>query len=362
MKTASSESIAKHLDGRQDEILQAYWRRLLESGSILLRDPEILSALYRQACQTISACIEVLYSEGVLVGGTMPDARELVSSGRTYRHLHPTETLRASSMLYDVVMDELDQNTIVHRDAHSLILAGRTLHQTIMWRMEAMTTGYDAFLYRRFKEGYVAERYRLARDIHDRVSNSMSACLRSLELFEFYENRDDSAARENFERARSTLLESMSGMHRVISDLRHRSPIENLGTGLQKFLDSAQAGDHVAVTVTGNECWLSAEYREELFLIVREALRNSLAHSGGNRASVRVDVTPHYARAVIEDEGSGFDVRSVQQSGQDHGLSAMRERTEELGGRLTLTSALGEGTVIDVLVPLPECECDRAAS
>ncbi|GGW55676.1 sensor histidine kinase [Streptomyces xantholiticus] len=357
MKTASAVQIAEHLNEHKEDILAVYWERLRNSPSVLLRDPEVLSALRRQAAQTLSICADVLYSEGAFLDGIEPEPRELVAAGRTFRHLHPTETLRAASLLYDVVMDEL---TPMAGDPYSLTLAARTLHQTMMWRMEAMTTGYDAFLYRRFKEGYVAERFRLARDIHDHVSNSMTACLRSLELFEFHEGRNDTVARTNFERARSTLLESMSGMQRVIFELRHTSPLEQLGTSLQKFLNSVQGGNHITATVTGNECWLSPEYREELFLIVREALRNVLAHSGTAHAAVRVDVTPHHARAVIEDEGIGFDVPSVLNTGQDHGLSAMRERTEELGGRLTLTSAPGEGTVIDVLVPLPECECDRA--
>jgi signal transduction histidine kinase len=109
-----------------------------------------------------------------------------------------------------------------------------------------------------------------------------------------------------------------------------------------------------SIRLTGNECWLSRDCRDQLFIIVREALRNSLAHAGDATVAVWVDVTARNVHAVIEDNGTGFNTTTTERSGEAHGIASMRERTTMLGGTLTLSSTLGAGTVIDIRVPLPE--------
>lgn len=353
-------SPADFLEGRRSEILQAYRRRLRDVGSALERDPDACQELERQASQVVTVCVATLRRSGAVPNDIASDPSELIRAGRALRHLHPIEALRASSLLFETVMDELTVGLRDHQGSIDLLdAAARALNHGVQQWAEAMATGYDAFLYRRFKDGHSAERRRLAREIHDHVSNSMSAGIRNLELYEIHRDGDPEAAHSRFEQARSMLVESMSNMHNMISELRMTNPMDSVATGMQTFLDSVQESGTVDMRVTGNECWLSTEYRDQIFIIIREALRNAFTYSQAEKVAVRLDITPHQVRAVIEDEGVGFDVERVLGTGRAHGLTSMRERVELLGGRLRLASRPQFGTLIDLLIPLPDCQCDR---
>jgi two-component system, NarL family, sensor kinase len=87
-----------------------------------------------------------------------------------------------------------------------------------------------------------------------------------------------------------------------------------------------------------------------LYRVCQEALTNIASHAGANRVTVRLVATPETVQLIVSDDGHGFDPSSV---GDDrHGIVGMRERVEMLGGSLETESGPGEGTRIDVTVPL----------
>jgi signal transduction histidine kinase len=92
--------------------------------------------------------------------------------------------------------------------------------------------------------------------------------------------------------------------------------------------------------------------RDEVFLIVREAVRNALNHGAPAEVVVTLAVTPHELRASVRDDGVGF---STQDDPPAHGLGlpAMRERAELVGGTIAISSGPG-GTHVQLVVPLPE--------
>ncbi|MFD4532999.1 sensor histidine kinase [Kitasatospora sp. NPDC058397] len=357
---AAVTSAADYLDSRRADILRTYRAGLREIGSVLDSQEDTWQELERQAGQVISVCVATL-ARGVPVPDRVAsDPLELINAGRAVRHLHPIEALRANSLLFDVIMAETTKALDRHPNSEDLLgTMAHVLNRSVNQRAEAMMTGYDAFLYRRFKDGHLAERRRLAREIHDHISNSVSAALRGLELYEIYRDNAPTVAADRFDQARAVLLEALSAMHSTIAELRMFNPPGTVASGLQTFLASVQNGGMVDIRVTGNECWLPGEHREQIFVIIREALRNIFAHSHATRATVRLDVTPHCARVVIEDEGVGFDVATVLAQGRSHGLASMHERTELLCGRMRLASVPDVGTVIDLSIPLPPCECDH---
>lgn len=357
-----SMSPAERLEHRQREIIREYRYRLKECQSPLEHDTDAWLHLKRHAGDMLGVCIATLRDGRIVDDDMRSDPYELMEAGRVFRHLHPTEVLRASSLLVEVATDAISRAVEGYTNAVPLFsLAVQALNRSAQRRAEAMATGYDAFLYRRFKEGHAGERRRLAREIHDHVSNNLSAVLRNLELYEVYAGCDPVIARDRFGQARSLLLEALAGMHTTISDLRLLNPADGLASGLRSFLQAIDETEKVDIRLTGNECWLSLDYREQVFVIVREALRNALTHGGDTKVTVRIDVTPYRVRVVIEDRGTGFDVEAAERSGRIHGIASMRERAELLDGSLALASRVGLGTVIEVQIPLPECECDREA-
>jgi signal transduction histidine kinase len=88
----------------------------------------------------------------------------------------------------------------------------------------------------------------------------------------------------------------------------------------------------------------------EAFLIIREAIRNALTHGDPGTLLIDIILAPHELHAWVEDDGCGFLLGAVSAG---IGLSSMRERAALLNGRLAVASTLGQGTQLELLIPLP---------
>ena len=91
--------------------------------------------------------------------------------------------------------------------------------------------------------------------------------------------------------------------------------------------------------------------REQLFLVLREAVRNAVFHSGTGRVSVAVEVEGERVVGVVEDEGRGFEPAAVEGGGRG-GLALMAQRASLVGGTCSVYSAPGGGTRVEASFPL----------
>ncbi len=96
---------------------------------------------------------------------------------------------------------------------------------------------------------------------------------------------------------------------------------------------------------------LPAAQEEALLRVAQEALHNALRHSGAAHVDVVLEKNGQGARLRITDDGSGFDPKTVRRAGRHLGLVSMRDRAGGAGGRLTVESAPGKGTTIEMEVP-----------
>ncbi len=95
---------------------------------------------------------------------------------------------------------------------------------------------------------------------------------------------------------------------------------------------------------------LAPAEREALLMIAAEALTNAAKHGRADRVLVTLTGGRH-VKLTVRDSGCGFDVRAVKPtSTSGFGLRSMRERAEGVGGRLRLTSAVGQGTLVEVMI------------
>ncbi|WP_079126544.1 sensor histidine kinase [Streptomyces sp. ERV7] len=109
----------------------------------------------------------------------------------------------------------------------------------------------------------------------------------------------------------------------------------------------------VRLEAAGDERLLADADRRELLLVVREALRNSFRHARADHITVALRFTRRSAHATVIDDGIGFDTERLLFPGHRcPGLRSMADRTDGLGGRLTVESVPGNGTRIDVHLPL----------
>jgi signal transduction histidine kinase len=96
---------------------------------------------------------------------------------------------------------------------------------------------------------------------------------------------------------------------------------------------------------------LDAGLENTVYQIAQEALNNMLKHSAATYVTLRMSMNERDLRVEIKDDGKGFDPASAAQTA-GLGLDSMRERAAQLGGSLSITSKPGQGTRIQLIVPL----------
>ena len=98
---------------------------------------------------------------------------------------------------------------------------------------------------------------------------------------------------------------------------------------------------------------LPPDFRHNIFLIAKEALTNALKHASAKEVHVQAKISANGLEIIVQDNGKGFDMNMPSEEGRRHGLGNMQQRAENLGGKLTCQCSPAEGTVIQLVVPLP---------
>jgi signal transduction histidine kinase len=197
------------------------------------------------------------------------------------------------------------------------------------------------------------ERRRIARDLHDEIIQTLILVIRRLESLVGRSSEVDQELVAAVELVRKTLQD----VRRSVRDLRPPA-LDHLGlrAALGGLIDQLQhrEGIDAALSVEGEARRLAPEIEVTLFRIAQEALNNVRRHAAASRATVRLAFGPDAVQMVIEDNGRGFAVSEGEQGlvGRDRwGLIGMQERARALGGRVTIQSEPGQGTLVVVDVP-----------
>jgi PAS domain S-box-containing protein len=194
------------------------------------------------------------------------------------------------------------------------------------------------------------ERKRISRELHDRVAHAMAVAHQSLELHEALKRTDPEAARAKMGLAKETTVEAMSLTRNLAQELRGAEAKDDFSTALSSLLDAAvPPGVERALSVEGEEARVPPHAREQLFVILREGVRNAVSHSGASRIDVGVRVCSEEVVGSVEDNGRGFAEGEVP---VNVGMRSMRERAQLLGGTLEVSSEPGAGTSVRISMPL----------
>jgi PAS domain S-box-containing protein len=205
----------------------------------------------------------------------------------------------------------------------------------------------------------LAERSRLARELHDSVTQSLySVTMYAEAAARLLTTGREATAAEYLRDARDTAQEALREMRLLIFELRPPALEEGGLTGaLQARLDAVEkrAGVQAELRVAGVESmaeaeWLPLAVQQELYQIVQEALNNSLKHAAADHLQVCLQVTANAVRLEVVDDGIGFNPTTAEATG-GLGLPGMRERVQHIGGQLRINSAPGQGTTVSVEVP-----------
>jgi signal transduction histidine kinase len=204
----------------------------------------------------------------------------------------------------------------------------------------------------------VEERERLARELHDSVTQALySVNLYAEAARRAIESGKQDAALNNMDQVRTMAREAVVDMRLLIFELRPPAlEEEGLAAALQARLDSVEtrAGLETALQVEG-ERRLPPAVEQELFWITQEALNNVVKHAQAREVTVRLELGGEEVGLEVRDDGVGFDLTEAGRSG-GMGLGSMQERVARVGGELAIESASGEGTRVTVRVKVPRTE------
>jgi signal transduction histidine kinase len=205
---------------------------------------------------------------------------------------------------------------------------------------------------RRVVQAQELERTRLARELHDETGQALTSILLGLKSLEDRADTDD--GRDAVTELRDLVVSTLQDVRRLAVELRPAA-LDDFGLvpAIERLRDTVeeQGGFSVEVQSPLGNTRLPAETETALYRIVQEALTNVLKHAAATRVLVRLSRSEKTVALVVQDDGKGFEQESVRDGGL--GLVGMRERVGLLGGRLTVESSEGGGTLLKAEVPLP---------
>ena len=206
----------------------------------------------------------------------------------------------------------------------------------------------------RLVEAEEAERRRLARELHDRVGQSLTALAINLSIVRQKISAATSTdVSKRLDDSRSLVDEVVAQVRDVMAALRP-SVLDDYG--LPAALEwtagrfEERTGNVCSVVASEAERRLAAPVETALFRIAQEALTNAARHAGSCSVEISLEITADLARLTVADDGGGYDATAIPPGRM--GLAGMRERAEGVGGRLEVAATLGSGVVVVAEVPL----------
>jgi signal transduction histidine kinase len=214
----------------------------------------------------------------------------------------------------------------------------------------------NVYLYKRAEEAAVVEeRHRLARELHDSVTQAIYSLTLFTEAGLRLLHADDlSRIEELLHHLNDTSQQALREMRLMLHKLRPPDLEEEGFVGaLQQRLDEVETRANVEarLLLVGDLDELPGIVEEHLYRIAQEALNNALKHSTAALLKIQVTADENDITLEIRDDGQGFDVEEARAKG-GMGLQNMAERVESLGGDLRIASAPGEGSTVTVKIDL----------
>ena len=202
----------------------------------------------------------------------------------------------------------------------------------------------------------LAERTRLARDLHDGVAQTLAGISLQIDAAARHFARSPAAAAPHLTLAQTWMHRGQLELRRSIWDLRSRELEQfDLSQALRRSAESMTEGTPIRVEaeVLGPAVRMDEVIEENLLRIAQEALANVMKHSAASLVRITLQYEPHRVTLVVADNGHGFSPgKSDRERNRQFGLLGMSERAKRLNGWLEVLSRPGEGVRIRTILPL----------
>jgi signal transduction histidine kinase len=279
--------------------------------------------------------------QGYVVAAAFCAAPTVVFLARTH---DPSTALRVvvpigvASMLFSFVIATAVNRIIQRSDERARLIAELEASRAEVARLSRAA-------------GIAEERQRLAGEIHDTVAQGLSSVVILVQAAEAAFGTDEEAARQHLAMAERTARENLAETRAIVAAL---TPAPLAGASLAEALRrtaerfGAQTGVRVAVDASGEPRPLPTPVEVVLLRAAQEGLTNAHRHGGAGRVDLTLTFGTSDVCLEICDDGRGFDAGAATQG---YGLAAMRGRTEQVGGALSIRSGPSVGTVLRLAVP-----------
>jgi signal transduction histidine kinase len=344
---------ARILEERFWEIFEDYEDRLREMKSLLVvgdgTTPEQLEA---NARSVLRRAAKVLRGEERSLLAVEEEIYRNIESSEEPLNPHPDESFRAGVALCKAAVTVVVKNLMPGVPSEKIAGIALAVQEIIMDRVSRMVmASYVDYLLTKVKETQFEERRRYSRELHDRLAHHMTVVTQSLDLYKAFRGSDAERAERRFDLAQESARESLDLMHEFAKELRLSETSDGLRIALENLMRiSVPEGVHYEVSVEGEEEHLPDYVRDQFYMVLREGVRNAVAHSGSDRIEVKVGITPQHVTAQVRDHGVGLDPEDGTTEGM--GLSSMEERVSLLGGSFELVPESGGGAMAEVVLPL----------
>jgi signal transduction histidine kinase len=243
--------------------------------------------------------------------------------------------------------------SLAHRQAN--YFTGARVDLLMTFAHQAAIAIENARLYEQVRElAALEERQKLARELHDSVSQALYGIVLGARTARTLLERDPGSLDEPLEYIASLAEAGLAEMRALIFELRPESlRVEGLVAALKKKIEALQARHQLVVEASlCPEPDVSLAVKEALYRVAQEALHNITKHAGASRVEVYLEKRPRYLALSIRDDGVGFD--PIKEYPGHLGLRSMRERVEMIEGEFTIESAPGKGTSVQAKICLAE--------
>jgi signal transduction histidine kinase len=202
-------------------------------------------------------------------------------------------------------------------------------------------------------------RQKLARDLHDGPTQKVAGLVMQLDYIQRLIESNPAQARKELGEARAAAQQAAKEIRTALFTLRPLA-LENKGlsAALEQYGRQLRESERIQIQVVPGDFGpeLDANVAVTVFAIIEEAVGNALKHARQAPILVSVQRKENLLIAVVQDQGSGFDVKQVEEAYDKHtslGLQNMRERASLINGNLTIVSAPGQGTRVTLAAPIP---------
>lgn len=205
-----------------------------------------------------------------------------------------------------------------------------------------------------------AERHRLARELHDSVSQQLFGAMMMISALneQAQTNGTSEAVKKQLAIVGDVINASQSEMRALLLHLRPVSlEGKSLKKGIEQLLKELKTKIKIELTWDVEDVHLNNSIEDHLFRIVQELLSNTLRHAKANELEVYLHQVNDNVLLRLVDDGVGFDMNENDNKAGSYGLKNIRERVAGMGGTIKIISFKGQGTSVEIKVPVIKEEC-----